>query len=149
MGEIQSPTMKTGSLLLLLATASLLHADPQLSSWYTADSGQYARIYQTAAAEAAGTKSTTWSRGTGVQSNPTYATAPPAGVKGHTRKLRGHGSVLATRKPRMMKRTEASNASRAAERTSIGPLRQLPPRNTRQEQSAPLLHTLPFVGAPL
>lgn len=67
--------MKPGlPLLLLLASAPLLHADPQLSSWYTADSGQYARIYQTAAAETAGTKSTTWSRGTGVQSNPTYAT---------------------------------------------------------------------------
>lgn len=66
--------MKTGLLFLLLATATLVHADPQLSAWYTADSGQYARIYQTTAAETAGTKSTTWSRGTGTQTNPTYAT---------------------------------------------------------------------------
>ncbi|MCB1278628.1 YHYH protein [Prosthecobacter sp.] len=60
-------------LLLFAAQADVL-ADPQLSSWFTADSGQYARIYQTTAAETAGTKSTTWSRGTGIQSNPTYAT---------------------------------------------------------------------------
>lgn len=48
-------------------------ADPQLTSWHTEDSGQYARIYQTTAAETAGTVSKTWSRGTGVQSTPTYA----------------------------------------------------------------------------
>ena len=48
-------------------------ADPQLTSWHTADSGQYARIYQTTAAETARTASTTWSRGQGVQSAPTYA----------------------------------------------------------------------------
>lgn len=60
-------------LVLSIAYVEAL-ADPQLSSWYTADSGQYARIYQSTAAETAGTKSTTWSRGTGTQSNPTYAT---------------------------------------------------------------------------
>jgi hypothetical protein len=59
--------------LLLLALAAAAHADPQLSSWYTADSGQYARIYQRAADETAGTVSKTWSRGSGVQSTPTYA----------------------------------------------------------------------------
>lgn len=58
----------------LFAASSAALADPQLTSWYTADSGQYARIYQSTAAETAGTKSTTWSRGTGTQSNPTYAT---------------------------------------------------------------------------
>ena len=43
------------SLLTLAAIASAIiaHADPQLTSWYTADSGQYARIYQTTAAETA------------------------------------------------------------------------------------------------
>jgi hypothetical protein len=59
-----------GALILLLQPAA---ADPQLSSWHTADSGQYARIYQTTAAETARTASTTWSRGQGVQSAPTYA----------------------------------------------------------------------------
>lgn len=57
---------------LLLATAAA-PANPQLSSWHTVDSGQYARIYQSTAAETAGSTSTTWSRGTGVQSAPTYA----------------------------------------------------------------------------
>lgn len=60
------------SLLLLLST-SMLHADPQLTSWFTANSGKYARIYQSTANETAGTSSTTWSRGSGTQSSPTYA----------------------------------------------------------------------------
>lgn len=59
--------------LVLLAAASPALADPQLSSWHTADSGQYARLYQSTADETAGAKSTTWSRGTGVQNTPTYA----------------------------------------------------------------------------
>jgi len=62
--------------IILLAVSTGLtaaHADPQLTSWFTANSGQYARVYQSTAAETAGTKSTTWSRGTGTQTNPTYA----------------------------------------------------------------------------
>ena len=50
-----------------------LSADPLLTSWFTTDSGQYARIFQSTANETAGTTSATWSRGTGVQTNPTYA----------------------------------------------------------------------------
>lgn len=60
----------------LLGMASLsrsLAADAQLASWFTAHSGRYARIYPSLAAETAGTPSTTWSRGQGVQANPTYA----------------------------------------------------------------------------
>ena len=67
-------TRSTAALALaLFATAA--HADPQLTSWFTGDSGQYARIYQSTAAETAGpaSASKTWSRGTGVQSTPTYA----------------------------------------------------------------------------
>ena len=48
-------------------------ANPQLSSWFQDNSGQYARIYENTAAETAGTSSTTWSRGQGTQSSPTYA----------------------------------------------------------------------------
>lgn len=48
-------------------------ADPKLTSWFTDNSGQYARIYPTVAAESAGTKSSTWSRGAGNQANPVYA----------------------------------------------------------------------------
>ena len=68
------PTMKK-TLLALFAFAAAIpaHADPQLTSWYIADSGQYARIYQTTAAETARTASTTWSRGSGTQTNPTYS----------------------------------------------------------------------------
>ena len=63
---------------LLLASALLLSsgrapANPQLTSWHTGGSSQYARIYETTAAETARTSVTTWSRGTGVQSSPTYA----------------------------------------------------------------------------
>jgi hypothetical protein len=59
-------------LLLSLSTTSAL-ADPRLTSWHTADSGQYARIYQTTAAESPRTAATTWTRGQGTQSAPTYA----------------------------------------------------------------------------
>ena len=64
---------KTLLALTAIAFAATAHADPQLTSWYTADSGQYARIYQSTAAETAHTASTTWSRGSGTQTNPTYA----------------------------------------------------------------------------
>ena len=69
--------MKTSSLLAAAATlllaASPLHADPRTTSWFTKYSGQYARLYQSVAAETAGTASTTWSRGAGVQTSATYA----------------------------------------------------------------------------
>jgi hypothetical protein len=65
------PAAVSTALLSLITTSAL--ADPRLTSWYTADSGQYARIYQTTAAETARTASTTWTRGQGTQSNPTYA----------------------------------------------------------------------------
>lgn len=65
--------MTTRLVSLLLLAAATVHADPQLSSWYITDSGQYARLYQDSSAESAGTKSTTWSRGSGTQSSPTYA----------------------------------------------------------------------------
>ena len=65
--------MKATSILLLILAGGLAHADPQLTSWFTADSGQYARIYQSTADETSRTASKTWSRGTGLQSTPTYA----------------------------------------------------------------------------
>lgn len=65
--------MTTRLLYLLLLPAATLRADPQLTSWFTANSGKYARIYQSTANETAGTTSTTWTRGTGTQSNPVYA----------------------------------------------------------------------------
>jgi len=59
-------------IISILATGYAI-ANPQLSSWYTDDSGQYARIYTSTAAETSRSTSTTWSRGTGVQSSPIYA----------------------------------------------------------------------------
>lgn len=65
--------MKRIVAILLFASVCLAFADPQLSSWFTEDSGQYARIYQNSADEAARTVSKTWSRGSGTQGSPTYA----------------------------------------------------------------------------
>ena len=58
--------------MALLLPAGQTSADPRLSSWQTGGTSQYARLYETAAAETARTTSTTWSRGTGTQSSPTY-----------------------------------------------------------------------------
>ena len=54
---------------VLLGLESVLHADPQLSSWFTEASTKYARIYKNTADRTAGISSTTW---TG-QTLPTYA----------------------------------------------------------------------------
>ena len=61
--------------LTLCALASTALADPQLTSWFTANSGRYARLYTSAANETTGpsASSTSWSRGSGVQTNPAYA----------------------------------------------------------------------------
>jgi hypothetical protein len=52
-----------------LLAAAWAPADPLLSSWFTANSGKYARIYTSTANRAAGISTTTW---TG-QTSPTYA----------------------------------------------------------------------------
>ena len=62
-------------LIILPILALNLSADPILSSWFTKHSGQYARIYETAADELALNPVTTWSHpnnGSG-QALPTYA----------------------------------------------------------------------------
>ena len=65
--------MKRLLLLALFASLTAAHADPLLTSWFTTNSGQYARIYASAADETAGTKSLTWSRGTTSQATPAYS----------------------------------------------------------------------------
>ncbi len=60
-------------LTLLAIGAASAWADPQLDSWFTTTSGKYARIYTTTAAESAGNAATTWSRGSGTQTLPTYS----------------------------------------------------------------------------
>lgn len=68
-----SKSMKSIPVFLLVLASGSAMADPQLTSWDTQDSGQYARIYQSAADETARTVSKTWSRGAGVQTTATYA----------------------------------------------------------------------------
>src|SRR5437764_11966232 len=58
---------------LLLAISATVQADPQLNSWFTATSDQYARLFTTTAAETSGSSVTTWSRGTTTQSTAVYA----------------------------------------------------------------------------
>jgi hypothetical protein len=58
-----------GMLVLVSNTAS---ADPQIDSWLTAYSSQYARIYTSDGAKAAGRSVTTWSNGRLAQSLPAY-----------------------------------------------------------------------------
>lgn len=64
--------MLKSSILLALLPATLL-AEPLKTSWFTTNSGQYARLYEDNAAMAAQNAVTTWSRGAGTQSQPTYA----------------------------------------------------------------------------
>lgn len=56
--------------LLLVAFAQ---ADPQITSWLTQWSGNYARVYLADADVSSNTTYTTWSRGTMTQALPTYA----------------------------------------------------------------------------
>jgi arylsulfatase A-like enzyme len=46
---------------------------PLITSWFTQNSSEYARIYPTLAAQNAQASVTTWSRGSGTQSTPTYS----------------------------------------------------------------------------
>ena len=58
---------------VLLGAASTGFADPQLSSWFIADSGQYARLYTTTAAENSGSYVYTWSNSSFTQALPAYS----------------------------------------------------------------------------
>jgi arylsulfatase A-like enzyme len=60
-------------LLILLALSSAAAEDALLTSWMKDGSGRYARIFQSTTAESSGSAVTTWSRGQGIQSQPTYA----------------------------------------------------------------------------
>ena len=48
-------------------------ADPLVSSWFTVDSGIYARVYTNAAAQTAKTPAVTWSNGSQNQTLPAYS----------------------------------------------------------------------------
>jgi hypothetical protein len=59
--------------LVAIFTASIATADPMLTSWFTADSAKYARIYTTDTNLTNGVSVTTWSNGTQTQSLPAYS----------------------------------------------------------------------------
>ncbi len=65
------------TLLLLLLSSTLVHADPQLTSWFTTGSSKYARLVETDAELLAGVGKTTWTRTSGpnttTQATPAYA----------------------------------------------------------------------------
>lgn len=65
------PRFFTAAALLAL-TASLHAGDAHISSWLTAYSTKYARVYTTDAARTAGTSVTTWTNGTLAQTSPAY-----------------------------------------------------------------------------
>jgi hypothetical protein len=65
--------MKKFTVILLLVAATNAFADPQLTSWFTATSDQYARLFTTTAAETSQSSVTTWSRGSTTQSTPAYS----------------------------------------------------------------------------
>ena len=57
---------------MFLTTVHVPAADPQLTSWFTVNSGKVARIYRTDADRAAGQSVTTWSNGRQIQAHPAY-----------------------------------------------------------------------------
>ena len=61
------------TLLALLASLKTAQADPKITSWHTEGSRRYARLFQDRTAESAGNSTSTWSRGQGTQTTPTYA----------------------------------------------------------------------------
>jgi hypothetical protein len=65
--------MKPGFLFAFTLCCVQAHADPQLSSWFTAGSGKYARIVETDDAWSSGATETTWSRNGINQTLPAYA----------------------------------------------------------------------------
>ena len=59
--------------LMALGFIATAGADPQLSSWFTLDSGKYAEIYRTDAEKQADQPETTWSNGRQMQLSPAYS----------------------------------------------------------------------------
>jgi len=51
---------------------ALVWADPQITSWFTLDSGKFAQIYRTVVEKNSGQTEITWSNGRNVQSQPAH-----------------------------------------------------------------------------
>jgi hypothetical protein len=60
------------SVAIFCALTETVIADPQITSWFTMDSGKFAQIYRTVAEKNSGRTETTWSNGRNVQSQPAY-----------------------------------------------------------------------------
>jgi YHYH protein len=60
------------SATIFCALAANVFADPQITSWFTLDSGKFAQIYRTDAEKFLGRTETTWSNGRNTQSQPAY-----------------------------------------------------------------------------
>src|SRR5436190_22145458 len=60
------------SAMTFLLSLRVQAGDPQLTSWFTVNSGKVARIYRTDGDRAAGQSVTTWSDGRQTQSQPAY-----------------------------------------------------------------------------
>jgi len=54
------------------AMASGVFADPQITSWFTLDSGRFAQLYRNEAEKNSAQAETTWSNGRNTQSQPAY-----------------------------------------------------------------------------
>jgi hypothetical protein len=59
--------------VFVVASAAKLFADPQISSWFTVDSGKLARIYLNDADKFSGKSVTTWSNGRQSQLQPAFS----------------------------------------------------------------------------
>jgi hypothetical protein len=74
--EIHAPTGPPLLLPVLLALEIIalpaFCGEPQIDSWLTAESGKYARIFETTTDRQSGHAVTTWSRGAGAQELPAY-----------------------------------------------------------------------------
>src|SRR4051812_23200536 len=60
-------------LALLLLSSAALAADPLLDSWFTSNSGRYARVYTNATAQTNRSAATSWSNGSQNQNLPAYS----------------------------------------------------------------------------
>ena len=58
--------------IILLALTANVFADPQITSWFTLDSGKFAQIYRTPAEKNSNQSETTWSNGRNTQAQPAY-----------------------------------------------------------------------------
>lgn len=102
-------------LFLIVASvlaASALNAvdpDPRYNSWLTNPSGTYARLYESTTAQLAGTAVTTWSRGQGIQSTPTYAGVNQVSYSNDWVYIRGSGLGFHTMGPWYLNEANTNN----------------------------------------